>query len=301
MRRNSKFSKLVSIVVAVIALVALLSDEGAFQDKKQNSEIYKVPENCVAQIHILDVGQADAMIVTCGDETMLVDAGEAETADYVLKYIKRLGVERFDKVIATHPHADHIGGMSYVLEQYETDQIFMPYAMSETRTFERLIDAVEKQDLTVTEPIPGETVPFGLGELLMLSPDPDTQWEELNNESISFIMSVAGVRMLFTGDMELESELSVLNAGYDIDCDLIKVAHHGSNSSSCNDFLDAVTPAYAFITCEANSADNLPSKKVLERYEKRGTKVYRTDTSGSIVISIYNDQTFDITCDADIK
>ncbi len=301
MRRNNKFSKLISVVIAIIALVALLFDEGAFQDEKKNSEAYKAPENCVAQVHILDVGQADAIIVTCGDETMLVDAGEAETSDYVLKYIKYLGIERFDKVIATHPHADHIGGMSYVLEQYETDEIFMPYAMSETRTFERLLDAVSQQDLTVTEPIPGETIPFGSGELLMLSPDPDTQWEELNNESISFVMSVGDVRMMFTGDMELESELNVLGAGYDIDCDLIKVAHHGSKSSSCNDFLDAVTPEVAIVTCEANSADNLPAKSVLERYEKRGTKVYRTDTSGNIVVSIYDDQTFDIICDAEIK
>ncbi len=297
--------KPITVIIGILIVISLLIGETAWSDvfemfntRPTLSELLE-SENIAAQVHILDVGQADSIIVISGEEVMLVDAGEADTADYVARYIQSLGINTFDKVVATHPHTDHIGGMTQILRKYETDEIIMPYAISETRTYERLLDAVAELNLKVTEPTPGDVIPFGEGELLMLSPDPMIQWEELNNESISFIMSVAGVRMLFTGDMERESELAVLDMGFDIDCDLMKVAHHGSKSSSCNDFLDAVTPSHAFITCEVNSKNNLPAESVIEKYEERGCKVYRTDTSGNIVISIYRDSTFDISCAAD--
>jgi len=177
----------------------------------------------------------------------------------------------------------------------------MPYAISETREYDDLLTKISALGLSVTEPQPGTEIPFGDAVLTMLSPDPAAEWEELNNESVMFLFSFNGVRMLFTGDAETEAENGVLSALYDIDCDLMKVPHHGSKTSSGDRFLDAASPKYAFVTCETDSRDNLPVKEVLDRYRDRGCTVYRTDKNGTIVITIDETGAVSIDCTNDTK
>jgi len=283
------------------ALYGVLNAADILLDRLRGYEEEVVLNENTAEIHIIDIGQADAIVVTCGDRAMLVDAGESDTADVVIDYIDSLGIKQLDKVVATHPHSDHIGGMEDVLDAIKVKEMVMPYALHETRMYESLLAKIGALEIPIHEPEPGETVQFGDAKLFMLSPAPETEWEEVNNESIVFIFEYNGVRMLFTGDAETEAENVILEKGYDIDCDLMKVGHHGSKTSSGERFLDAVSPDYGFVTCEVGSKDNLPVESVLDRYRQRDCTLYRTDRNGTIIISIDETGEVEISCASDEK
>lgn len=238
-----------------------------------------------AQVHFIDVGQGDSELIVSDDgKTMLIDAGEQEYGDVVLSYLAGLGITKLDYVIATHPHSDHIGGLAKVIgSDIEIGEVIAPEIAQDfiptTRTYEKLLTSIESKGCPLYA-AENQSFEFGGGTITVISPEYDK--DNLNNYSTVVIFEFAGVRFMFTGDIEKKIETQLADGGLLCDTDVLKVAHHGSSTSSSIAFLDAVTPEYCVIEC-GDSSYNHPNADTVDRLLMYTKNIYRTDVSGSIV------------------
>ena len=259
------------------------------QDSSKNVELAPVPaqqppEKPAAnlKVHFIDVGQGDCILIEDGTSAMLIDAGNPENGPDIVSYIKNLGIEKLNFVLATHPHADHIGGMADVINAFDVEKIIMPKATHTTRTFENLLLTIQNKGLKITAPIPGTEYKLGNASFTILAPN-SSSYEDLNNYSVVVKLNYGSTPFLFTGDAEATSENEILARGYDVKADVLKIGHHGSNSSTTERFLDAVSPQYAVICVGAGNSYGHPAPETLSKLAERGIKVYRTDEVGTIV------------------
>jgi competence protein ComEC len=239
------------------------------------------------QFHFIDVGQGDAALIRTEKGDILIDAGTNSSEEELKAYLDRLGVTDIEYAIFTHPHEDHIGGADMVLEAYNVKNVILPDATSTSKTFERMMDAIEAERCEVIEATPDKT--FRLGELTctILAPI-STSYKETNNYSVVLRAEYGDTSVLFTGDAELDSEEEMLTRyrfkGL-LDCDILKAGHHGSDTSSGQAFLDAVSPVHAVISVgEGNTYDH-PKQEILTRYEAMKITIHRTDKEGNIVFT----------------
>lgn len=241
-------------------------------------------------VHFIDVGQGDSALILTPDAAVLIDGGETDAGPVVLDYLKALGVEKLSLVIGTHPHSDHIGGLSTVLEELPADKVIVPRVPDEltptTSSYERLLDAVEGQNLRLTPAKAGDRYAVGDGALEILAPVQGASYDGLNDYSVVCRFTYGGRSFLFTGDAEKPVERDLLAEGTSLASDVLKVGHHGSNTSSTKDFLAAVSPEYAVVSCGTDNRYGHPHKEVMARLSDAGVTVLRTDLGGSIVFSL---------------
>ena len=235
-------------------------------------------------VHFIDVGQGDATLIQTSAGNVLIDGGDRRTADTVVRYLQNSGVDRIAYVIATHPHADHIAGLVNVLNTFDVDTIIMPRVAHTTVTFERLLDAIETNDVTVREPSAGSSLTLGDTVFTIVAPI-STGYRNLNNYSVSVRVAHGSVAFLFTGDAEAESENEMLTGDHNLSAQVLHIGHHGSNSSTTQAFLDAVSPEIAVISLGAGNSYGHPHVEVVNRLEGAGVTIYRTDLQGTIVMS----------------
>ncbi len=234
-------------------------------------------------VSFLDVDQGDSIFLEFpGGKTMLIDAGERYESDEVLSYIKRRGHKKLDYVLCTHPHADHIGGMSDVINRLEIGEIFMPKASHNTKTFERLLTAIQTKGLSITTAKAGVDIEPEPGVFLEFLAPVSASYQDLNNYSAVLRLSYGNHSFLFTGDAESQVEQQILGSGKEISAQVLKVGHHGSDTSSTAAFLDAVQPQYAVISCGEDNRYGHPHRETLEKLRARNIKVYRTDEDDTI-------------------
>lgn len=236
----------------------------------------------VLRVHFIDVGQGDSTFMELpGGETMLIDAGESEYGSAVANYIKNLGYDTLTYVVGTHPHSDHIGGLEEIIRSFNVGSVYMPKVSSNTETFEDLLIAVKEKGLTVNTA--KKDVLIIEKENLraeILSPVME-EYSNLNNYSAVVMLTYGNNKFLFTGDAEALVEEELLG---DLSCDVLKVGHHGSSTSSSDSFLKAARPEYAVISCGKDNKYGHPHSEVLSRILDVGASVLRTDISGNIVI-----------------
>lgn len=298
-RRSSRKSPwIVMIVALVLAFVGwcsngdfrleeLFSDE-MVSDSSQASEVQPVSGE-ETQIYYLDVGQGDSQLICLPDgKNILIDSGTQDTADELTAYLKDLGIEKIDFLIATHPHEDHIGGMKNVVENFEIGKIYMPKISDSqiptTRVYENLLASIEEKGLKITMAKAGEVILEENGvKMEILAPNSE-KYADLNSYSIVTKLSVGEKAFLFTGDAESDSEEEMLAKGYDLKADFLKLGHHGSSTSNSLDFLKAVSPEAAVISCGVDNDYGHPHQEVLDRLEELGVQVYRTDTQDTILV-----------------
>jgi len=234
------------------------------------------------KVTYLDVGQADCILIQNGSSSMLIDAGNNGDADAVIGYIKEQGIDKLDYVIGTHPHEDHIGGLDAVIKTFDIDVIYMPKVTTTTKTFEDVILAIRSKGMSIKTPIPGSTFSLGDAKCIILAPNSDT-YDELNNYSIVIRLDFGKTSFLFTGDAQSESEEEILTKGFDLHADVLKVGHHGSNTSTSLEFLKAVSPKYAVIQVGKGNDYGHPAEDTIDKLSDAGVKIYRTDESGTII------------------
>ncbi|MCD7848137.1 MAG: MBL fold metallo-hydrolase [Oscillospiraceae bacterium] len=265
-----------------------MADEPSTTTASTDEEVEPTDDGNSATVHFINVGQGDGELIIADDgTTMLIDSGEAEYGETVIEYLNELGITRLDYVVATHPHSDHIGGLRKVIaSDIEIGEVIMPEIPDEyvptTNSYEKLLDAIEEKGCPVYA-AENETIQFGSGTLRIIVPEYSS--DNLNNYSIVVRFDCEGSSFLFTGDIEKAIETQLVESGIDLDVDVLKVAHHGSSTSSSYAFLDAVTPEYCVIECGDNSY-NHPNSDVVTRLEQYTENIYRTDIDGTVVFTI---------------
>ena len=235
------------------------------------------------KVHFLDVGQGDSIFIELPtNETILIDASIKDASNKIINYLREENVSKIDYVFATHPHSDHIGGMSAVIKTFDIGQIYMPKAVTTTKTYENLLLTIKDKNLKIKAAKAGNTIiDTDDLKLVVLAPNQDS-YESLNNYSIVLKLTYKEKSFLFMGDAETLSEKEITG---DVQADVLKVGHHGSRTSTNQAFLNKVNPSYAVISVGLNNDYKHPHQEVIDRLEKKNIKIYRTDQNGDIIFT----------------
>ena len=239
-------------------------------------------------VHFIDVGQGDCILAQSEGHFMLIDAGENDQGDTVISYLNSQGVKELDYVIGTHPHSDHIGGLDKVIEAFPTKQVILPPIEHTTQTFEDVLDAISARGLKITNPIPGDIYPLGNASFTILSPVKD-YGDDLNNWSVGIRLTCGSRSFVMCGDAESQAEEDMIANGAILKADVLKAGHHGSSTSTSDLFLEKVDPSYVVIQCGEGNSYGHPHKETMEKLEKAGCWILRTDLLGTIVASTDGD------------
>lgn len=276
MKRHKKASVISVFSLLIIALISFYLNY--FNNNSTGENILSV--------HFIDVGQGDCTLIELPeDKVMLIDAGDNGKESIIFEYLEELGVEKIDYLIATHPHADHIGGMEEIMERYEIGEIYMPNAETASTTFENMLDVAESKNLSINSAYEGKNIfDYSGVKADIISPKKGESYSNLNNYSVAVKLVCGEKSFLFTGDAEKETENEILDDFEAIECDVLKVGHHGSSTSSEYEFLKAVNPQYAVISCGKDNEYGHPHRETLESLKKIKAEVLRTDELGTIVI-----------------
>lgn len=287
--RNNKICSSI-IILALIFTLIFTGCSASYKDTKnenQNNSVSdsRIIENSGLMVHFLDVGQADSILIQTPDgKNMLIDAGNRDDGDFVVGYLKKNKVKKIDVVIGTHPHEDHIGAMAQVIRSFDVDKIYLPNTINNTKTFEDMLLAIKGKGLKINRAKGGMEIPFSNDAKVMVLAPNGEKYEDLNNYSVVVKITYKNNSFLFAGDAEKTSEEEMIKKGYDLHADVLKIGHHGSTSSTSQEFLKRVSPKYAVIMVGANNDYGHPHKKTLDLLKKNDIKIYRTDINGTIVM-----------------
>lgn len=298
-KQIKQIQKKIFLIVAVVFIVICVLVEGLSHIPgtrfKGWSDVFAwfgmpqphVTEQGELQVHFIDVGNADCILVRLDGHNMLIDTGEAPREQAVIDYLDRHKIEKLDLVICTHPHVDHMGMMDAVIRHLPIERFVMSY-MPEGKeptsgAYMKMLDALEDCNVPVELAEPGTVYELGDAKVQILSPLPlDEVIEDANQVSVVSRLTYGEHSFLFTGDAEMDLEERLVASGYDLSATVLKVAHHGSKTSTSPAFLRAVSPQYAVISCGRNEYGH-PSMDVISRLSSVDAQVYRTDVCGDIV------------------
>lgn len=246
--------------------------------------------NDVLTVKVLDVGQADAILLQTGGKTTLIDTGDVATREQLVKDLRQQGVKVIDQLIITHPHADHLGGADAIFKNFTVKQIYDSGQTTTTSLYRQYLAAVKKQGIPFTVATSGMQIDVGKGAVLDIMA-PEKQFingtdADLNNNSIVARLVCGDFSLLLAGDAEKEAEQQlVAKHKSELKSTVLKSPHHGSRSSSSPAFLKAVAPAAAIISVGANNDYHHPHDTTLKKYAAASVKVYRTDRDGTVTIT----------------
>lgn len=228
----------------------------------------------------LDVGQGDAAVIQCGGQSMLIDGGKPEKSSYIYAWLQQHGLSYLDVIVATHVDADHIGGLSGALNYASVGTAYCPETTGTTETFQSFVKYLAQRGKQITVPTAGESFALGGAQVQILGPL--HRAEDSNDNSIVLKVSFGATSFLFTGDAERAEEQDLLNAGVNLQSTVLKVGHHGSDTSTSYPFLRAVAPQYAVISVGAGNSYGHPTEAVLLRLRDADVTTFRTDMQGEI-------------------
>ena len=291
------------IIVSIICLSLILISAGCTDSTdtpsestlKQPTPNTGAPSGQNLTIHFLDVGQGDSILVEYNNKDMLIDAGESDQGEVVTDYLQDQGISTLDYVVATHPHSDHIGGMNDVLNNFQVEHFIDSGYPHTSKTYENMLITIDQKDIPFEVVKAGQTIDFGPAvDIEVLNPG-TTYSDDLNENSVVLKVTYGDTSFLLMGDAGLESEEHIMEAGYNVDSDILKVGHHASRSASGATFISAVSPELSVIEVGAGNSYGHPHTEILNRLQKAST-VYRTDLDGTIIVTT-DGSTFTVTTD----
>jgi competence protein ComEC len=227
------------------------------------------------------VGQADAALVLCDGEAMMIDGGNAADSNVIYTYLRNLGIDHLNYIICTHGHEDHVGGLAGALNYATVDHALCSVESYDSKAFSNFVTYLDEQNVEIEIPSAGDT--FTLGSAVVTVIGPISESSEQNNNSLVLRIVYGETSFLFTGDAEREEEQEILNTGYELASTVLKVGHHGSDTSTTYPFLREVAPQYAVISVGAKNSYGHPSEDTLSRLRDADVTVYRTDMQGDII------------------
>lgn len=294
--QNDEFQKYFETYIAQQNKQEIENEEISSSKEKQNAIVNS--ENGIKQIVIgkgdannennlhvyyIDVGQADSILITNENHSILIDAGNNEDENTVVNFIKDKGITNLDYAVGTHPHEDHIGGMDDVINNIDIDKIYLPEIQTNTKTYQDVLEAIKNKNKKIKSFRKGDKFSVGEAEFEVMT-DSILDKNNLNLSSNIIRMTFNGTSFLFTGDAETENEKTINWEQTDV----LKVGHHGSTTSTSQKFLNQIKPKYAIISVGKNNDYGHPKEKILERLKKVGSEIYRTDECGTIEITVTN-------------
>lgn len=288
-RTRSKTKKITPVTLFLVIVISLVT---YFSDELKVQPATTLPQDIIAQVQVLDVGQGSSLLLRATGQTrdyaILIDTGERSASQAVADALDSAGIKQLDLLVITHPHTDHYGGAIALLEKYQVDELWMPNVPEEliptNSTYNSLLDAIESNGCEVAIKVSPEIKPFGeqvtLSLLDAFLPAPDN----LNNTSLCLRIDAGAVSFLVTGDGEVAVEDLLRENNQPIDVDIFVAGHHGSNTSNKQYFLNEVRPLATAISVGRDNSYNLPNEKALTRLSAFGP-VYRTDLNATITFS----------------
>ena len=273
MDRIKKSLLLYIILIASLVLVACDIDTSTIEENYENKLV----------VHFIDVGQGDSTLIEFPNgETSLIDGGTRKSGEKVVKYLKEQNIKKIDYLIATHPHEDHIGGLPEVIRKYDIGKVYMPDRTANTRIFEELLEEIQAKGLKINLAKAGDII-LDKGNLKYTVLAPKGDYEN-TNYSIVTKAEYKNNSFIITGDAEKESEQEMLNGNFNLKANVLRVGHHGSSTSSIDEFIDAVNPEYFVISLGKDNTYGHPHKEVISKLEKAKGEILRTDELGDIVL-----------------
>lgn len=296
-RRRKKKKISLGARLALLVLILVIGAVGYFfsdeikgllsNDTGSGDPIGNLPVEGTMDVHFIDVGQADAILVLDGDKTMLIDTGDNKNScrEKLITYLENLSVTKIDYLILTHPDADHIGGAPQVINGFDVENCILPNVVKDTKIYEDTLSALEDREVNVIAPESGTVYTLSEAQFKILAPNSE-EYEDWNDYSVVIKLVFGERSIMLTGDAHHESEGEILQkySNSELDADVLKVGHHGSRTSSGEDFLNAVTPSYAIISCGEGNEYGHPHAETLSALAEREIPVYRTDERGTIVL-----------------
>ncbi len=286
-KANAKV-KLLSLVLAVIILVFNLTACDLLVDGMIKIPFYEQEDVENLVVKILDVDQGDSALIMTKNMTLLIDAGLNEYGDVVIECMKEYGRKTLDYVIATHPHADHIGGLDDVINYADSvGCVYMPELPEKlvptSASYRNFLEAVMNTDADVISPEPGEK--FQMEGLTVTFFGPMDEYNDLNDMSIVARLDYGEISFLFTGDCRKAAFKDIIEEGFDVDVDVVKAAHHGAANATDEEVFEAMSPEYMLISCGLDNSYGHPHKEVVQMLVKSDADFYRTDYNGTITVT----------------
>lgn len=295
-RKNTKSNqRILEVILSVIIIVALIyfeplltpdnsddvtiSIETGSSKVTDNLESMPVVQDGELKVYLFDVGQADCILLSCNDKYMMIDAGNNPDGKLIVNQLNEMGITRLDYLVGTHTHEDHIGGLDNVIENFDIGVLYMPDVNYSSATYRDVVEAAENKNLEKVAPELGYV--FYLGDAKCEIMGIDNEDKDPNINSIIIEVTYGNNKFLFTGDAEIKNEERRLWN----DVDVLKVAHHGSSTSSSEDFIEQVKPEIALISVGTGNSYGHPHTEVMELLESYDLDIYRTDLLGTIVVT----------------
>ena len=235
------------------------------------------------ELHLLDVGQGLGVLIEADGHYMLIDGGGRKSSSFVVSYMKQQEIDHFDMIALSHYDEDHMSGEIGVLSVFPDETLLLPSYEGEGDLYQSFCRAAITNGAEILHPHAGEEYRLGNATVSMIGPA-RTDYELVNDRSLALRITYGDVSCIICGDAEQTAEMEMASSGEDLSADVYVANHHGSRTSSTDDFLDAVAPDYALISCGRDNSYGHPAEEALQRLHERGIQIYRTDLQGTIIL-----------------